>query len=394
MTDPIDRLALAETPDDVASVLAVAPHLSGDAARWHAARRAVRADLARDLPDADLLALRALDPADLTPAEASRLDAARPALDAALARHPGLSAMADAADADARDFARMFDAATDGSAARETDAPLRVSTAEPRPAALRAPRAADRDAAPRRRGRSPWVWRSAALLGVAAFAVVLSTVFLRDLGFDTITAQQAQTVTLADGSTAELAQGAVLMVPTGSRDARQARLRAGDALFRIRHDADHPFSVETPNADVLVLGTVFAVSVDDAATPRVATRVTLLEGRVDLALRGTDAPVRLQPGQSSTVAALTPPTAPAPADRGAALAFLPDLDLRDVLARDAARQIAERFGVSVSVSDALAAEPVSASFRMSDGPDAAVRALAMALGAHATGGDAAFQIAE
>ncbi len=383
MTDPRDRLALAETPDDVASVLAEAPHLAPDAARWRAVRHAVRADLARDLPAADLLALRALDPADLTPDEAARLDASRPALDAALARHPGLSAMADAAEADARAFAQMFDEAM--------AAPPR---AESRPAALRAPRAADREAALRRRGRSPWVWRSAALVGVAAFAVVLSTVFLRDVGFDTVTAAQAQTVTLADGSTAELAQGAVLMVPTGRRDARQARLRSGAALFRIRRDAAHPFSVETPNADVLVLGTVFTVAVDDAATPRVATRVTLLEGRVDLALRGTDAPVRLQPGQSSTVAALSPPTAPAAADRGAALAFLPDLVLRDVPARDAARQIAERFGVSVAVSDALAAEPVSASFRASDGPDAAVRALAMALGARATGADAAFQIAD
>ncbi len=385
MTDSIDRLALAETPDDVAAVLAEAPHLAPDAARWRAVRRAVRADLARDLPAADLLALRALDPADLTADEADRLGAARPDLDAALARHPGLRTLADAAESDARDFARMFDEAT------HADRPVPATA---RPAPLRAPRADDRAAAPSRRGRSPWLWRSVALLGVAAFAAVASTVFLRDLGFETITAAQAQTVTLADGSTADLAQGAVLMVPTGARDTRQARLRAGEALFRITHDAAHPFSVETPNADVLVLGTVFTVAVDDAATPRVATRVTLLEGRVDLALRGTDEPVRLQPGQSSTVAALAPPTAPVPADRGAALAFLPDLDLRDVPARDAARLIAERFGVSVTVSEALAAEPVSASFRTADGPAAAVRALAMALGADATGADAAFQIAD
>ena len=77
MTDPLDRLALAETPDDVAAALAAAPHLAADAARWRAVRAAVRRDLGRDLPEADLLVLRALDPTDLTPAERARLDAAR-----------------------------------------------------------------------------------------------------------------------------------------------------------------------------------------------------------------------------------------------------------------------------------------------------------------------------
>ena len=208
------------------------------------------------------------------------------------------------------------------------------------------------------------------------------TVGLRDAGFTTVTAETAQTVALPDGSTAELAAGSVLMIPEagGRRDARQARLRSGAALFRIVRDEARPFAVETPNADVAVLGTVFTVRVEDAGTERVLTDVALLHGRVTLAVRGSDQAVELAPGQSSRVVALIAPTSPVAADRGAALAFLPDVAVRDAPARDVAERLAERFGVAVEVDAALAAERVSARFRTADGPEAAVLALALALG--------------
>ncbi len=386
MTDPTLRLALAETPDEIAGALAGDPTLTADAARWTAVRSALRRDLAASLPEADLLVLHALDAGDLDANERRRLDAARPRLEATLARHPGLAAASDRAAADARAFSDLFDAAMADMA--ETDAPARI-----RP--LVADRAADRTAAPAARpSRSRWVWRTAALVGVIGFAAVLTNVFMRDQGFETITADVARTVTLADGSTAELAAGSILMVPEAGSGTREARLRSGEALFRIRHDAAHPFSVETPNADVGVLGTVFAVRVTHPGTEAIETRVTLLSGRVEMGVRGAESRVTLAPGQASTVAALTAPTAPAAADRGAALAFLPDLALRDVPAREAARRIGERFGISVVIDDALAAEPVSAAFRMADGPENAARALALALGARVTGTPDALRIAE
>ena len=367
MTDPTDRLALAETPADVAAVLADAPHLAAAAARWTAARAAVRQSLAQSLPDADVLVLAGLDPADLDAEERARLDAARPDLDAARARHPGLDATVAHVRADAEAFGQAWDAAAAGPQAdRATPAPRRAADREPRPAA--------------RRAASRWVWRTAALAAVTAFCAVAATVLLRGAGFETVTAQSAQTVTLADGSTAELAAGAVLMVPTGRRDPRQARLRAGDALFRIAHDPARPFAVETPNADVTVLGTVFAVRVEGTGTERVATGVTLLSGTVDLAVRGSDDAVRLAPGQQSTVAALAAPTPPAAADRGDALAWQPDIVARNEPAGALADRLAEAFGVSVTVDAALAAELVSGDFRMVDGPDAAFRTLALTLG--------------
>lgn len=373
MSDPLDRLALAETPDDVAAVLAEAPHLADAAARWQAVRAAVRADLAVDLPDADLLVLRAVDPADLTDAEQARLDAARPALDAALARHPGLAAAAGRVSGDREAFEELWQK----NAASPSPATSRHSHAAPR----RAEGADDRPARPApRRGNARWVWRTAALAGVAVFAVVATSVARRDAGFETITAQTAQTVTLADGSVAELAAGTVLMVPKeGHGSVRQARLRSGDALFQVVHDPARPFTVETPNADVTVLGTVFAVRVADAETGRVQTDVTLLSGRVDVALRGGPA-VRLAPGQGSRVVALQSPTPPAAADLGEALAWAGDVVVRDEPARTVAARLSGLFGTEITVDDALAAERVSASFRLADGPGAAVEALALALG--------------
>ena len=387
MSDPILRLALAETPAEQADALAAAPDAVLDAARWTAARRVLRQRLAADLPAPDLLVLRALSPADLTGDEQARLDAAN--LDAALARHPGLDAVAERVS----DDVAAFDAAYAEHEALATEAP---TTEAPRAEAAAPRRAADRAVARSARpARSRWVWRTVAAMGVVAFAAVLATVWLRNAGFETITADRAQTVALADGSTVELALGSVLAIPEpGSRqDARQARLLSGEALFRITHDAARPFAVETPNADVTVLGTVFAVDVEGAETERVETQVTLLTGRVTVALRGSDAATRLAPGQTSTVAALTPPTPATPADRGAALAFLPDLRMRGVAAGAVARRLGTRFGVEITLRPALADEPVSAVFHMADGPAAAARALALALGAtvQATG-DAAFRI--
>ena len=391
MTDPLDRLALAETPADVADALAAAPHLAADAARWRAVRAAVRRDLAADLPAADLLVLRALDAGDLDDSERARLDAARPALDAAVARHPGLAAAADLIAADAQAFSDLFDTALASPGGMPAFAELNRASDTVRVAPLRA---SDRPAAPApRRASRRWMWRTAALLGVAGFAAVLATVGLRDRGFETVTASTARTVTLADGSVAELAAGTVLMIPEAGTDPRQARLREGEALFRIVHDPTRPFSVETPNADVGVLGTVFAVRVSNAGTGAVATRVTLLSGRVNLGVRGAAPAVVLAPGQASTVVALAAPTAPAVADRGAALAFLPDLEVRDTPAGDVATRLGERFGVPMTVDAVLAGEAVSASFRMADGPEAAARALALALGGRVVTAGDGFRIA-
>ena len=381
LLDTDDGLAPADR-DALRAALAATPALADDLRRWEAARASLRAGLDAAVPDRELLVLAALSgepfgehaagPDRLDAGDRARLDAALPALREAVAAHPGLG------DAIARTRldAEAFDAAWD-------------EALVPAAASRRAP---DRAAAARPR-RMRFAVRAASLAAVVAFAAILTTVFLRDSGWETVTAGTDRTVRLADGSTAELAAGAVLQVPSDA-GTRAARLRQGRALFRIEHDPARPFEVQTANADITVLGTVFGVAAD-----AVQTDVVLVSGRVRLAPREQDdAAVELAPGQQSRVLAADAPSAPAPADLGAALAwagFQDDLTVRNEPLTIVAARLANRFDVMVDVDAALAGEPVSGTFSGADGAEAALAMLAQTLDARLRG-DAAtgFRIAE
>ncbi|MDT0631001.1 FecR family protein [Rubrivirga litoralis] len=356
MSTPLDRLALYDSlpPEEraaVAAALADRPALAEAFARWRSLRAEVRADLSRDLPDRALLVLYALADDDLlSDAERAHLDASRADLDAALAEHPGLAAAVRRIRADRAAFERAWAEAAAPPAAPPPSAPPRPTrTAAP-------PRALDRPPAPDRRGGAGrWVWRTAALVAVAAFVALLTSVALRDAGWETVTASEAQTLAFADGSTVELAPGARIMVPEGGADdARAARLLGGQALFRVVRDASDPFEVTTPNAEVTVLGTTFSVRATD-----VRTEVVLASGAVALAPRAKpEAAVRLAPGERAEVLALDAPSAPERADLGAALAWVGE-GVRYSPAGHVAEQIGWRHGVPVTIDAALAAEPVN-----------------------------------
>ena len=365
-----DALADALPAEDraaVAQALEQSPALREAFARWQSLRAAVRADLGRALPDRALLVLYALRDDDLLDAdEQRRLDAAAPALRDAVERHPGLAAAVERIRAD-RD---AFDAAWAGALAAT---PERTG---PRPAAPADRAAAAPPRRPAHRRPTRWVWRAASLAAVVAFAAVLSMLALRDQGWDTLRPDAATTVALADGSSARLAAGSVLMVPTAD-GARQARLMSGEALFEIEHDAAAPFHLQTANAEVTVLGTTFNVAVGEAETA-----VVLLDGAVELAPRERPAAaVRLAPGQRSRVVALDAPSAPAPADVGAAVAWSGRIVARGLTAEGVATRIAAATGVSVSVAGELQDEVVTGTFHAEEGAERAAETLAMALGA-------------
>lgn len=359
-----DALAFYDAlpPDEQAALdraLDEQPALAEAFARWQSLRADVRADLAQALPDRALLVLYALSDNDLLSGdEAARLDAARPDLDAALAQHPGLVAAVTRIQSD-RD---AFEAAwADAAAPDAQPSPPRAVNGATR-ASTRPERAASRPAERRSRpGR--WVWRVAALAAVVAFASVLTTLWNRDAGWDTMVADGARTVTFADGSTADLADGARLAVPgEGLADARQARLLAGRALFRIERDPSNPFQVMTPNAEVAVLGTTFTVQASD-----VETEVVLVSGVVTLAPRATPAAaVTLAPGQRSTVLALDAPSTPQRADLGA-LDWSGTVFARDLTVGQLAQRLAATFGTPVAVDATLADERISDSEYGADG---------------------------
>lgn len=85
---------------------------------------------------------------------------------------------------------------------------------------------------------------------------------------------EIRSFTLSDSSVITLNTDTVLQVRMGSR-ARTLTLQRGEAQFTVAADARRPFTVDTPQAAVTAVGTVFQVR-----HTRAETEVSLLEGRV------------------------------------------------------------------------------------------------------------------
>ncbi|MEO0556829.1 MAG: FecR domain-containing protein [Bacteroidota bacterium] len=377
-----DALALYDTlpPDDRAvllDALRADPELATAFQSWRSLRADVRRTLSESLPDRTLLVLHALaDQEDVLRADEHRqLEAAD--LQTALDRHPALVAAVRRirADRDAFEAAWAEGAVADTAAAEAPALARRQPEERPR-------RAGDREMAvrppvPASRRASRWIWRTAAVAVLVTFAALSTWLIQRDAGFDQIVAEADRSVVMPDGSVANLAAGAVLMVPTADRDSRQARLKTGSALFQIVPDADAPFRLQTANADITVLGTTFGVEASE-----VQTEVALVAGSVSLApRRQPDAAVRLQPGQSSRVLAADAPSAPEPTTRANVLAWTGAVPTSGP-AGAVAERIGTQFGVSVAVDDALMDELVAGRFDQETTAYEALNVLALALGAN------------
>ena len=91
-------------------------------------------------------------------------------------------------------------------------------------------------------------------------------------------------VLLADGSAVTLNACSELRYPERfARRRREVRLVRGEAFFEVAHDASAPFTVETDDVSVEVLGTKFNVNAYD----KEVTTVYLKEGKVRLTERVT-----------------------------------------------------------------------------------------------------------
>lgn len=397
MRDATDLLALYDdlSPDEQAALrdaLGTDPALAARAARWRSLRAGVRAELSRDLPDRTLLVLHALAdrPGDLNEEEQARL--AEADLDGVLAKHPGLVAAVERIRADRAAFDAAWAEHTSPLAADEDRSPSE------RGGQAKRDRGAHRTASARRAESRPaltsdlrpasarptrWAWRAAAMMAIVGFGALLTFLYVRDAGFQRIVAGEQTLVALADGSEVELAPGAILMIPREGADVdpRQARLMVGTALFDIARDPEAPFHVQTPNADVTVLGTTFSVEITDVQGDD-ATRVVLASGRVQVAPRETDEEaVTLEPGQSTEVVRFDAPSPPRATDVAADLEWTGQLYARELSAAEVARRIAQATGEEVEVDSAIAGEPVSGTFYLDDGAEAALRPLALTLGA-------------
>lgn len=376
MSQSFDTLALYDslTPNERVELdraMEENPALAEAFSRWNSLRAAVRRELASDLPDRSLLVLYALqDDADLLDdRERARLDAAQNNLGSVLERHPGLVAAVRRIRADREAFEHAWSTHT------QTNGQARAEVATQ-------PSKQDRPAlrVVHRRSSARWIWRIAAMITIVLGATLLVHLAMRDAGFETIRAADLMAYDLPDGSSVELAAGAVLMVPDEG-NFRQARLMAGNALFDIQRVETNPFVIETPNASVTVLGTTFGVDVTD-----IETEVVLASGIVELASHADrDAPVRLEPGQRSSVLSLDPPSQPVSADVNAALGWTGDLFIRAESMAVIAAQLSDAFNTTVEVAPELAGEMVSGTrFEREAGLESALQELAMSLDARVT----------
>lgn len=142
-----------------------------------------------------------------------------------------------------------------------------VSTCTPSPAA--------HGVKPGWRGRRGW----AAAAAFAAVAVLC--VWQRDL----LTGWRSYATSVGEQRSVELSDGSIVQLNTRSRlkvrisgEARDMRLMAGEALFKVRRDPARPFRVHSGDAVIRALGTEFNVYRRTHGTV-----VSVLEGRVALA---------------------------------------------------------------------------------------------------------------
>ncbi|MEJ1972750.1 MAG: FecR domain-containing protein [Lacunisphaera sp.] len=161
----------------------------------------------------------------------------------------------------------------------------------------------------RRPGETLQIWTGG--LAAAAALVVAGLWFgHRPQQIATVAAQR-QTVTLTDGTVADLNARTSLSVSLSGSE-RRVRLASGEAYFAVARDAMRPFYVETPAGTVRVTGTHFNVRADDPAT----LEVTVLEGSVAVKAGAGATDYALKPqgrltfdGARAAVSQLTPDVA-------------------------------------------------------------------------------------
>ena len=231
---------------------------------------------------------------------------------------------------------------------RYDDALTAMAEARDRVAAmpLRAEPVAANDERPVRHGFWRWGGSAVATMLVAVVGVSVWNERSQPYAVETAPGEQ-RAVQLADGSEIVLAGGS--RVTLDRADPRVASVEHGEMLFRVRHDAAHPFRVTTGDTQMVDLGTVFDVTHDAGGT-----RIAVAEGAVMVA--PDSAKLRLEPGQAVVA-------------RGGELRRQVATDVGgwregrltfdNAPLSDVARDLTRQLGRTVRVDPALAARPFS-----------------------------------
>lgn len=180
-----------------------------------------------------------------------------------------------------------------------------------------------------------------------------------------------RTLALGSGSSVTLNGGTRLAFDPASP--RAVRLEKGEALFSVRHDAAHPFTVDMGRFRVVDVGTVFNISRDGGIVS-----VAVSEGRVlfdpegvRLALGAGDA-VRVDEGQGTVTRV---------AATGVGGWRDGEMQFNAVPLKDVVAAIHRRTGADIRLSDPLSNLPFTGNIKLSGQTSGDVRHLADLVGA-------------
>lgn len=108
---------------------------------------------------------------------------------------------------------------------------------------------------------------------------------------------KTETVRLPDGTEVMLNAGSRLVYPKNFGKEKRVVQLYGEAFFKVKKDAKHPFVVKSGSINTTVLGTQFDVRNYGTGAPT----VVLVEGKVMLTDSLGRKPVMMKPGQSATL---------------------------------------------------------------------------------------------
>lgn len=101
-------------------------------------------------------------------------------------------------------------------------------------------------------------------------------------------------VVLADGTEINLNSGSELRYSSGYSSVNRAVSLSGEGFFKVKSDADHPFTVKTSDFDIQVTGTEFNVC---SYGDNDYSAATLAEGKISLQMNGTKQVFGIEPGE-------------------------------------------------------------------------------------------------
>ena len=222
--------------------------------------------------------------------------------------------------------------------------------------------------------RKRWAWAGGAIAASVAALLALPTIRGGAEPYSISTrAGEHRAVTLADGTGIEL-NGATRLV-LDRRDTRVARLEAGEAVFHVRHDSAHPFTLAAGGRTIQDMGTVFDVALSPSRV-----EVAVAEGSV--AFEPGAAAVVLRAGQALS----------AQGDRVALGRVAPDavgdwrsgqLSYSGAPLASVAAALERRYGTPVSLGEGLSEQPFTGTIRLSGSAAQDIPHLAALVGADA-----------